>query len=292
MDCGLLIARDRSPAVIACRSGHPPRVDTRGVPNALPEPLDRIIPPLLDDLRTTLGDELAGVYQLGSAVSGGFDPGLSDLDLVIVTQRDVEAIAFERFAGVVERLVAREPDWAGRLDLAFVGRGALADLGSGGALLEISHEKPLHHENAAEWTETWFLARDADRPLVGPPAADVFPAISVDEFLRDVVAGFPNFVTAVRHDWPHGSVAYRVLTVCRVLRSLDSGALCTKLEGAAWAAERYPAWAGVIRAAEGVRTGGDDGRFADADRARVQPFLDFMAREIAASTSAGFGLQI
>lgn len=255
----------------------------------LPEPLDRIIPALLDDLRVTLGDELVGVYQLGSAVSGGFDPGRSDLDLVIVTERDVEAIAFERFAGVVERLVAREADWAGRLDLAFVGRGALADLGSGGSLLEISHDKPLHLENAAEWTETWFLARDADRPLVGPPAADVFPAITIDEFLRDVVAGFPNFVTAVRDDWPHGSVAYRVITVCRVLRSLESGELCTKQEGADWAAARYPAWASLIRAANEVAAGGDGRPFTRAERARVQPFLDFMAREIAVSAAARFG---
>ena len=258
------------------------------VRTTLLEPLDRIIPPLLDDLRATLGDELVGVYQLGSAVSGGFEPELSDLDLVIVTRRDVEAIAFERFAGVVDRLVAREPEWAGRLDLAFVGRGTLADLGSGGALLEISHDKPLHRENAADWTETWFLARDADRALAGPPAADVFPPITGEEFLRDVVAGFPNFVTAVRDDWPHGSVAYRVLTVCRVLRSLDSGALCTKLEGADWAAARYPEWAGVIRAAREVRTSGEKARFADSDRAQVQPFLDFLAREIAVSASARF----
>lgn len=251
---------------------------------ALPSPLDRIIPPLLNDLRATLGEELVGVYQLGSAVSGGFEPELSDLDLVIVTRQDIEAIAVERFAGIVDRLVAREPDWAGRLDLAFVGRGTLADLRSGGSLLEISHEKPLHIEPAADWTETWFLALDADRPLFGPPAAEVFPTITVDEFLRDVVAGFPGFVEAVRDDWKHGSVAYRVLTVCRVLRSLDSGALCTKQEGADWAAARYPEWAWLIRAANAVRLGGDRRPFTAAERGQVQPFLDFMAREIAASS--------
>jgi hypothetical protein len=253
------------------------------VQDALPVPLDRIIPPLLDDLRATLGDELVGIYHYGSAVSGGFEPELSDLDLVIVTERDVDAIGFEPFAGVVERLVRREPEWAGRLDLVFVGRRAVGDPGAGGPLLEISHEKPLHRENAAEWLETWFLARDAERPLVGPRAADIFPPITIHEFLREVIAGFPGFVEAVRDDWPHGSVAYRVVTVCRVLRSLESGALCTKQEGADWAAARHPEWAWLIRVAEEVRAG--DGRrpFNVSERAAVQPFLDVMAREISAS---------
>ena len=31
-----------------------------------------------------------------------------------------------------------------------------------------------------------------------------FRAITVNEFLRDVVAGFPDFVSAVRDDWPMG----------------------------------------------------------------------------------------
>jgi hypothetical protein len=247
---------------------------------ALPTPLDRIIPALLDDLRATLGDEIVGVYLYGSAVSGGFHPELSDLDLVIVTVRDVETIGIEPFAGVVERLARREPAWAGRLDLVFVGRRTVADPGSGGPLLEISHEQPLHRENAAEWLQTWFLARDAERPLVGPPAADIFPPITVDEFLREVVAGFPDFVDAVRDDWPHGSVAYRVLTVCRILRSLHSGALCTKLEGAEWAAVQYPEWAWLIRAAEGVRAGDGRRSFSDSERAAAQPFLDVMAAEI------------
>ena len=84
----------------------------------------------------------------------------------------------------------------------------------------------------------------------------------------------------MRNDWPHGSVAYRVVTVCRVLRSLESGALCTKQEGADWAAARYPESAWVIRAAEAVAAGGDGRPFSDAERAAVQPFLDTMASEI------------
>jgi predicted nucleotidyltransferase len=112
---------------------------------ALPPPLDRIIPALIDDLRATFGDELLGVYHYGSAVSGGFDAQLSDLDLVIVTEPDVDTIDFHRIAGVVDRLARREPDWADRLDLAFVGRATLRDVRSGGRLRRRCRRDPWVH---------------------------------------------------------------------------------------------------------------------------------------------------
>jgi hypothetical protein len=71
-----------------------------------------------------------------------------------------------------------------------------------------------------------------------------------------------------------------VVTLCRVRRSLDSGQLCTKQEGAEWAAARYPNWAWLIRAARDVGSGHGLRRFSDAERAAVQKFLAFMANEI------------
>ena len=48
----------------------------------------------MDDLRSTFGTELVGAYLYGSAVMGGFDPGLSDLDLVVVTEQSTNALGF------------------------------------------------------------------------------------------------------------------------------------------------------------------------------------------------------
>jgi len=69
-------------------------------------------PDLLDALtaaiRGVLGDDLVGLYLYGSAVSGGFDAGVSDLDLAAVTGPEVEALDL---AGL-ERL--HRPRLAGR----------------------------------------------------------------------------------------------------------------------------------------------------------------------------------
>ena len=155
--------------------------------SSVPEPLDRILPPLLADLRASLGNDLVGAYLYGSAISGGFDPALSDLDLVVVTAQPTDELAFAVFDGVVQRLMAREPDWADRLDIVFVGRSTLAGFRAGGRFLDISHDEPLRViEDAADWLETWYLARDADTALVGPSARSIIPEIELDEFLGAV----------------------------------------------------------------------------------------------------------
>jgi predicted nucleotidyltransferase len=258
------------------------------VPRLAPPPFDRILPAFVDDLRGTLGDELVGAYLYGSAVSGGFDPALSDLDVIVVTQTPVDGQPFERFAGLVERLQAREPEWAGRLDIVFVGRSTLADFrSSGGPFVEISHEEPLELKRRAdEWLETWYLALTADRPLVGPSPAELIPQISTREFLDDVVQGVPWFIAPERSKGTDGWLAYRTLTLCRLLRSLESGEVCSKVEGAAWAIDRYPGQARLIRAALDVRAAGGRDVLTPEQRAAIPPLLDFLAAEVARASAA------
>lgn len=248
-----------------------------------PAPFDWILPAFVDDLGGTLGDELVGAYLFGSAVSGGFDPAISDLDAMVVTQSPVDGQPFERFAGIVERLQAREPAWAGRLDIVFIGRSTLADFRSGGGpFLEISHEEPLELKRRAdEWLETWYLARTADWPVIGPPPAELIPPISTREFLDDVVRGVPWFIAPERNKGTDAWLAYRTLTLCRLLLSLESGAVCSKVEGAAWAIERYPEQAPLIRAALEVRAQGGRNILTGEQRAAIPPLLELLAADVA-----------
>ena len=248
-----------------------------------PPPLDRILPPFLADLAATLGSELVGAYLYGSAASGGFDPAFSDLDVIVVTETTVDLLPFAPFAAIVERFQAREPDWAGRLDIVFVGRSTLAAFRAGGGpFVEISHEEPLELKRRAdEWLETWYLARTADWALVGPPPAGLIPPISTTEFLRDVVVGVPWFIAPERNKGTDGWLAYRTLTLCRLLLSLESGAICSKDEGTAWAVKRYPERAELIRAALHVRAHGGRDLLTAAQRAAIPALLEFLASEVA-----------
>src|SRR5262245_54486390 len=120
----------------------------------LPHPLDRILPAFVDDVRRAFAPDLVGVYPYGSAVMGGFDPELSDLDVVVVVERSIDDVGFDIFAGLIQRLQERELDWADRLDVIFVQRQILANFRSGGPFIEISHPHPLQRRpDASRWLE-------------------------------------------------------------------------------------------------------------------------------------------
>lgn len=247
----------------------------------LPQPLEAIVGPFIDDLRTTFGLELVGVYLYGSAITGGFDPALSDLDLLVVTESDAGLLDLSRIEALHDRLATRHPDWADRLDIAHVGRATLATFRSGGTVAAISHEDALQlYDDADGWLQTWYLVRYADGALIGPPAADVIPPIERAEFVNAVARDAERIVRRVETDQRSGLVAYTLLTLCRVLRALDDGAITSKPEAAGWVADRMPQVRWVLDEALAVRASGGRQPFSTSARVAVLALISQLGADI------------
>jgi predicted nucleotidyltransferase len=233
----------------------------------LPRPLEAIVGPFVDDLRSTLGPELVGVYLYGSAITGGFDPELSDLDLLVVIESDAGLLDLSRIEAIHDRLASRHPDWADRLDIAYVDRATLATFRSGGTVASISHEDALQlYDDADGWLQTWYLVRYADTSLVGPPAGELIPPIDRSEFVEAVARDAERIVRRVQTDQRPGLIAYTLLTLCRVLRALDDGAITSKQDAASWVADRMPEARWILEEALAVRAFGGRRAFEPAAR--------------------------
>ena len=76
------------------------------------------------------------------------------------------------------------------------------------------------------------------------------------------------------------------MTLGRLLRSLESGALCSKPEGAAWAIDRYPASASLIRSALRVRDTNGQAPFTADEREAIPELLEFLAAGVDAKELA------
>src|SRR5450432_431147 len=94
---------------------------------------------LIPEVRGVLGAGLVGLYQYGSSVSGGFDPGVSDIDLAVVTSAEVERIDLAGLEQMHRRLVVARPEWTDRVEVVYIGRTSLQSFRtSTGALAVIS----------------------------------------------------------------------------------------------------------------------------------------------------------
>jgi hypothetical protein len=210
---------------------------------------------LARDIQGTLGDDLLGLYLYGSYVTGGFDPGVSDLDLLAVTEPEVEQLDRDRLDRMHTDFTRGRPDWSDRLDIVYIGRRTLADFRtSTGSLAVISPGEPFHVTGGVgDWLMNWYHVLDSGETLVGPEPSTFIPPISWDEFAAAVARYVDWFRSETAAGRGAGYRAYAVLSTCRALFAVRNGRPASKQEAASWARRAMPEWAWLIDAALGSR---------------------------------------
>lgn len=228
--------------------------------------------PVLRELATSVQDvldgNLVGVYLVGSLATGDFDLD-SDVDFLVVTQDDVAEEASRSLQAMHERIHGLGCYPAEHLEGSYISRAVLSRaeaigvqplwyLDNGSTVLERST-----HDN--QWHVRWVL-RERGITLVGPEAASYLAPVPVEavrgeahgvigriaQEFTDAVAGPLTFWTS------RFGQSYAVLQLCRVLLTVQTGTVESKLSGVNWALEALDAaWAELIRQAwterEGVR---------------------------------------
>ncbi|MGD0247593.1 MAG: aminoglycoside adenylyltransferase domain-containing protein [Candidatus Limnocylindrales bacterium] len=238
---------------------------------------------LTEGLRSALGADLVALYLYGSAVSGGFDVGASDVDLLAVTSRDASENDLARVSAFHRLIVDRHPEWDDRLEVVYVGRETLTSFRAGGFLAVISPGEPPHVRDGVElWLQNFYIVRETGVTLFGPDATTMIPAISRPEFM----AAITRYAREVRgrslRDATPGARAYGVLTMCRALCEIRTERPCSKQEGAAWVRSRMPEWARLIDAAERCRLSRGRVGFADDETlVAAEDFIRLLDDEIA-----------
>jgi predicted nucleotidyltransferase len=255
--------------------------------------VDLLLDDLVASIQAVLGDDLVAICLYGSYVSGGFDPGVSDLDLVAVSAADVDRIDLGGLERMHRDFVGRHPEWVDRIEVVYVGESALRSFRtSPGPLAVTSPGEPLHlrDEPLVDWLQNWYLILETGVTLVGPPAATLIPPITWSEFV-DAAARYATEVSSRSLGAASpGSLAYAVLTMCRANMTVAAQQHGSKQEAAAWTRQRLPEWAWLIdgaltcRLSQG-RVGFDDER----TRAAAQIFVRTVATEITGPAKSSGG---
>ena len=256
--------------------------EPRAMDPSLPVP-EQLLDALVAGIRAVLGGDLVGIYLYGSAVSGGFDEGVSDLDLVVVTEPEVEAIDLAGLERLQLDVIERNPAWRDRLEIIYIGRTTLWSFRTNtGSLAVISPGEPFHVVGGvADWLQNWYLVRETGVTVHGPPPLTVIPSITRTEYVAAIRRYAGWLGDRDRADLGPGSLAYAVLSLCRAYRTVRTGRPCSKQEGAAWTTERMPEWAWLIDAALRCRMAKGTSAFDDAATRAARTFIGLVARKVA-----------
>ena len=214
-------------------------------------------------VQDVVGGRLLGVWLVGSAALGDFDLRSSDIDIQAVASEPCPVA--ERQA-LVERLTHDAlPVPARGLEFVLYAQQDLAAPAGPRFSLNLNTGPRMGHHVAFDPADDpgfWFtidvdIARTSAVPLIGPPAADVFPVLPRARVATAVLEGLDWWST---HS---GTPTQTLLSACRSWAWASDGRWRSKSDSARWARSRLPDPGGVdaalrLRAGEAVAPPGPE----------------------------------
>jgi len=212
---------------------------------------------LLSSVQTILGSHFVGMYLYGSLASGDFAPHKSDIDFVVVTANELPDEMLPALEAMHARIAASGSRWATELEGSYISQHALRrydpthalhpHIDRGGGTLGVE-------QHDSDWVIQRHILREHGVVLAGPAPQTLIAPVLPNELRRavlEILCGWwaPMLTDSTRLHSP-GYRAYAILTMCRMLYTLQHGTVVPKPVAARWAQESLgERWAALIRRA-------------------------------------------
>lgn len=254
-------------------------LDDQEIPDDPYPELRQVLTIFVDEVAAALGENLVGIYLVGSLASGDFDLD-SDVDFLVVTQLEVSEVDMQRLQAIQAEIHKIDCYPAKHLEGSFI---SLSDLND----WQIVGEKKLYyfdngsttfeqstHDN--QWHVRWIL-RERGITLIGQKPQTILQPIPLSELLNEIKTAmleemkiFNEEINRPLSFWnSRFGQCFVVLTYCRMLHTLHTGTVQSKKAGVKWAKQFVePHWIPLIEQAwnerEGVRFGVKIGERAES----------------------------
>lgn len=231
--------------------------------------INELLARFLAAVQAALGPRFVGMYLSGSLALGDFDPKSSDIDLVVVVEgiAGSGALADEDVAALRAMHAAFDggsspasKGWAGKLEVIYVTREAVRHPRLDNTPYpQVEKESGFFVDRLEDgWLAHCYTVREHGVVVAGPEPATLFAAVDPDA-LRRTVARIPEIWLNQAHNDPswlewlrsRPNQSFVTLTLCRLLYTLETGAVASKPAAARWAQETLGGrWAELIERAQ------------------------------------------
>jgi len=236
--------------------------------------VNEILNILYTNAREILEDHFVGIYLFGSLANGDFDEH-SDIDVLVVTETEISSDTFSALKEMHEGIAKIDSPWATQLEVSYIPQKALRrfdpenklhphlDRGNGENLHWMAHE--------SDWIIQRHILRERGIILEGPAPQSLIDPISASDLQQAVVDVLPLWAGPILEDplriKGRGYQSFVVLSLCRMLYTLQCGTIISKRAAAYWAQGALSKqWSALIaRAWLGRQNAGSDAPPEDVD---------------------------
>jgi hypothetical protein len=221
--------------------------------------VDQVLQWFLAQARALLGAEFAGMYLYGSLALGDFDPAHSDIDFIVVTEGKLAPGLIAALRDVHSRFDQSASAWSGRIEAVYAERDALRTFPPGDRVYpQVEKDRGFFVEPLEMgWIFQCFTLRQHGVVLAGPAPDKLIPPLDPNEMRRTAgpialmwqrdARADPTWLEWVRE---RQSQAFVVLTLCRLLYTLERADVVSKPAAARWALQALgDRWSALVAGA-------------------------------------------
>jgi hypothetical protein len=221
------------------------------VPTPYPD-LNAVLRELVDSIRAILGQDFLSACLQGSFAVGDFDRH-SDCDFVVAVQRELADPQVQALQAMHGRIYEMESAWARHLEGSYFPKDVLKDRSRRGQPLWYldNGSRALIRSAHCNTIVVRWVVRQCGVPLAGAAPASLLDPIPVEALRGDILETITGWGQEILNEPEkfnnHFYQIFIVLSYCRMLHDLRTGAVASKRAGAEWAkANLDPSWTGLI----------------------------------------------
>ena len=247
----------------------------------------------LSAVQVALGDNFIGAYLQGSFAVGDFD-GDSDVDFLAAIRTELSTAQLAELQAIHARIYDLPSPWAHHLEGSYFTEDALKRC-------EITSAQPWYLDNTSKvlvrsrhdnTLVVRWVTRECGIVLAGPDPKTLIDPVTADDLRREVLRTMREWGEEVldgryrlENRWAQ---SFAVLLYCRMLHTLHTGTVMSKLAGAQWAKETLDGeWVGLIERAWRERPDPSLKVRQPADSNDVPATLDFIRYALEAGQQQG-----
>jgi hypothetical protein len=217
--------------------------------------LNAVLDELLTSVQAILGDTFIGAYLQGSFAIGDWDIH-SDVDFVVAITQDLSDTHLAALQAMHGRIYDRDSHWAQHLEGSYIPKAVLkADDPARTPLFFLDNgSRELARSTHDNTLVVRWVVREYGIALAGPHPHELIDPVPADGLRREVAAKMDDWAQMIFADpdqmdnrWYQ---PYAVLSYSRMLHTLETARIVSKLAGMRWAKRSLdPRWTGLIERA-------------------------------------------
>jgi len=241
--------------------------DTKIPEHPYPE-LRGVLKTFVDEVSAELGENLVGIYLVGSIASGDFDLD-SDVDFLVVTNTELTEANTKALQDIQIKIHGIDCYPAKHLEGSYISISDLNDWSTVGQkqlyYFDNGSTTYEHSTHDNQWHVRWIL-RERGITLAGQKPETILKSIPLNEMFSEIKTTMLQVMKLFEDEINRPlsffnsrfGQSFAVLTYCRMLHTLHTGTVQSKKAGVKWAKQFVePKWVNIIDQAwnerEGVR---------------------------------------